>query len=230
MNKRLCQRTRFFGLASTKFLFNFLFLFLFFFFDHEHERPLYLNCAWNITKQVIPLPSLKTFNITICVGLIMLCPWRPLPLCAVYVHKICRVKEKAVIAFKVTVLFFSYFFSPLSDVIPSWRAPTSTPNHYHSDTAWLHVRSLRGCTGRSFSASLYCRCTVMQRLIKNLFSWDFHKSGMQSRRLCCLRFWSSAVAVCSTSLSVSLFLVLCLFHSFSESHQSRSVFFLCSLD
>lgn len=51
------------------------------------------------------------FNITkICVGLIMLCPWRPLPLRAVYVQKICRVKEKAVIEFKVTVLFFSYFF------------------------------------------------------------------------------------------------------------------------
>lgn len=59
----------------------------------------------------------------------MLCPWRPLPLRAVYVHKICRVKEKAVIEFKVTVLFFSYFFHfpLLSDVIPSWRAPPLVP-------------------------------------------------------------------------------------------------------
>lgn len=59
----------------------------------------------------------NVFNITkICVGLIMLCPWRPLPLRAVYVHTICRVKEKAVIEFKVTVLFFFLFLSLSSSV------------------------------------------------------------------------------------------------------------------
>lgn len=68
------------------------------------------------------------FNITkICVGLIMLCPWRPLPLRAVYVHNICRVKEKAVIEFKVSVLsFFLISFTFLLCLM--WSPPGGSPS------------------------------------------------------------------------------------------------------
>lgn len=95
----------FYGLASTKFFVKFSFLFCFVFFT-TNMNVFKLCMEHNKTSNPSSEPE-NLFNITkICVGLIMLCPWRPLPLRAVYVHNICRVKEKAVIEFKVSVLSF----------------------------------------------------------------------------------------------------------------------------
>lgn len=103
-------------------------------------------------------------------------PRRPLPLRAVYEQHICRVTEKAGIELKATVLFFfPISFTSLLRLV--WCDPPCwPPTKHHSDTAWLHVRSLRGCKGRPLFQRRYAAgAQSCSGLLKSYFSEAFTK-------------------------------------------------------